>query len=109
MSGKTIKIQRPAFLNSPSKCQACMIHIYPTGPAMGTRYSLENKPTILGREDNCHIVIADVAMLDEPAIQELMAHALEHADKAIDATAPRRLVIKSISAKQRPRRPRRKA
>ncbi len=59
MSGKTIKIQRPAFLTSPSKCQACLIHIYPTGPAMGTRYSLENKPTILGREDNCHIFIAD--------------------------------------------------
>ncbi|HEV2949430.1 MAG TPA: GGDEF domain-containing protein [Gemmataceae bacterium] len=59
MSGKTIKIQRPAFLTSPSKCQACLIHIYPTGPAMGTRYSLEHNPTILGREDSCQIVIAD--------------------------------------------------
>jgi hypothetical protein len=56
-----------------------------------------------------HIVIENSAMLDEPAIQELMARALEQADKPIDATAPRRILIKSVSAKQRPRRPGQKA
>jgi hypothetical protein len=34
-----------------------------------------------------------------------MAQALEMSPKEIDAAQPRRLVIKSISAKQRPRRP----
>lgn len=52
-----------------------------------------------------HIVIENSAMLDEPAIQELMARAIEQADNPINATAPRRILIKAVSAKQRPRRP----
>lgn len=43
--------------------------------------------------------------LDKPAIRELMAAALTSVKRAIDRTAPGGLVIKSISAKQRPRRP----
>ena len=46
-------------------------------------------------------------MIDDPAIQELIAQALELSGKKIDAGQPRRLIIKSISAKQRPRRPER--
>jgi hypothetical protein len=52
-----------------------------------------------------HIKLKDPALLDSPALQDLIAQALELADKPIDPTQPRRLVIKSISAKQRPRRP----
>jgi hypothetical protein len=52
-----------------------------------------------------HIVLENAALLDDPVIQELMAQALELSPKQIDATQPRRLIIKSISAKQRPRRP----
>src|SRR5260370_28695275 len=59
MTGKTIKIQRPSSLISPNKCQACLIHIYPTGPAIGSRYPIEHNPTVLGREDECQIVIDD--------------------------------------------------
>src|ERR1700674_2743718 len=59
MTGKTIRIQRPSSLASPNKCQACLIHIYPTGPAMGARYPLENNPMVLGREESCQIVIED--------------------------------------------------
>jgi len=36
---------------------------------------------------------------------DLMAKALQRAEQGIDPTAPGRLVIRSISAKQRPRRP----
>jgi hypothetical protein len=43
--------------------------------------------------------------LDKAAIRELMAAALTSAKRAIDRTAPGGLVIKSISTKQRPRRP----
>ena len=52
-----------------------------------------------------HIVLENAAALDGPAVLDLMAQALELAPKQINAAQPRRLVIKSISAKQRPRRP----
>ena len=52
-----------------------------------------------------HIVLASAADLDLPAIQDLMAQALQRAEAGIDRAAPGRLVIRSISAKQRPRHP----
>ncbi len=52
-----------------------------------------------------HIVLEGAATLDRPAVQELIALALERAAKPLDATNRRRIVIKFISAKQRPRRP----
>ncbi|MGQ0660467.1 hypothetical protein [Sphingosinicella sp.] len=42
---------------------------------------------------------------DDPRIQALIDEALALTDWPIDPTAPQRLIIKSISAKQRPRRP----
>ena len=51
-----------------------------------------------------HIVINDPADLDAPAVRELMERALESAPKELDTSVPRRMVINSISAKQRPRR-----
>lgn len=45
------------------------------------------------------------ATLDEPAVRELIAQALERAKVPLDAKAKRRMVIKSVSAKQRARRP----
>lgn len=52
-----------------------------------------------------HIVIEDASKLDDPGVRALMDQALATAVVQLDATAPRRLIIKSISAKQRPRRP----
>jgi hypothetical protein len=52
-----------------------------------------------------HIVLENAALLDDPVVQELMAQALELSPKQVDASQPRRLIIKSVSAKQRPRRP----
>jgi hypothetical protein len=52
-----------------------------------------------------HIVLENAAFLDDPVVQDLMAQALELFPKQIDAGQPRRLIIKSVSAKQRPRRP----
>ena len=51
-----------------------------------------------------HIVLDDAAVLERPAVQALMAQAIERAAKPLDAARPNRIVIKSISAKQRPRR-----
>ena len=52
-----------------------------------------------------HIVLASAADLDSPAVQGLMATALKRAEPAIDPDAPGSLVIRSVSARQRPRRP----
>lgn len=52
-----------------------------------------------------HIVLAGPETLDEPAVRALMAEALRQASAPIDASAKRRLVIKSVSKKQRSRRP----
>ena len=52
-----------------------------------------------------HIVLKDAAILDDPAVQSLIALALEKERVKFDGAAPGRIIIKSISAKQRPRRP----
>ncbi len=53
-----------------------------------------------------HIKLKDPALLDSPAVQDLIAQALELATKQIDPTQPRRLIIKSISASTAPSPPR---
>ena len=50
-----------------------------------------------------HIVLED-GTLEKPAVRALMAQALRKARKPLDAKARRRIVIRSVSAKQRPRR-----
>jgi hypothetical protein len=52
-----------------------------------------------------HVVLASAADLDSAAVQGLMATALKRAEPGIDPDAPGSLVIRSVSAKQRPRRP----
>ena len=52
-----------------------------------------------------HIVLTDLAILDEPAVRGLIRQALATAPRPIDAKARRRMVIRSVSAQQRPRRP----
>jgi len=52
-----------------------------------------------------HIRLASPATLDEPAIRNLMEDAVALASRPFDPAGKHRLIIKSISAKQRPRRP----
>ncbi|MEO8102784.1 MAG: hypothetical protein ABI790_09670 [Betaproteobacteria bacterium] len=52
-----------------------------------------------------HIVLDAAETFDHPAVMSLMDAALELTDRRIDPTQPPRLIIKSVSAKQRPRRP----
>jgi hypothetical protein len=51
-----------------------------------------------------HIVLED-GTLEMPAVRALMAQALWKARKPLDGKGRRRIVIKSVSAKQRPRQP----
>ena len=52
-----------------------------------------------------NIRLESAATLDRPEVRALMKAALERAKVQIDAKSTHRLVIKSVSAKQRPRRP----
>ena len=52
-----------------------------------------------------HVRLMTADAMDDPRIDALIADALAKADRLIDPAEPHRLVIKSISAKQRPRRP----
>jgi hypothetical protein len=52
-----------------------------------------------------HIVLKSAADLDKPAVKALMNRALERSAKTLDSANRGRIVIKSISARQRPRRP----
>jgi two-component system cell cycle response regulator len=48
--------ERPVSISSRN---ACLVHIYPTGPSMGTRYSLGDAPLVIGRASDCEIRIND--------------------------------------------------
>ena len=52
-----------------------------------------------------HVRLHTSEAFDDPAVQALISAALERCEPPIDATREQRLIIKSISAKQRPRRP----
>ena len=53
-----------------------------------------------------HLVLYGPETLDQLAVQTLMGHALKRANPPFDPTRPNRVLIKSVSVKQRPRRPR---
>jgi diguanylate cyclase (GGDEF)-like protein len=39
--------------------KACLVHIYPTGPGMGSLYSLGDAPQIIGRGEDCDLRLED--------------------------------------------------
>jgi hypothetical protein len=51
-----------------------------------------------------HVVLAEVAVLDDPQIRELMQRALARCGASLQTGKRGPIVIKSISARQRPRR-----
>src|SRR5471030_2897879 len=48
--------ERPVSISSRN---ACLVHIYPTGPSMGTRYAIGDDPLVIGRASDCEIRIND--------------------------------------------------
>src|SRR5436309_3298454 len=49
----------PDRLVSSPRRDACVVHIYPTGPGMGARYALTDTPMVIGRGNDCDIRIND--------------------------------------------------
>src|ERR1700686_4263134 len=52
-------VTAPDRLISVTRRDACVVHIYPTGPGMGTRYPLTETPLVIGRGSDCDIRIND--------------------------------------------------
>ena len=52
-----------------------------------------------------HILLSDPKRIDDPGVRDLIDRALAQAPRALDSKARRRMIIKSISAKQRSRKP----
>jgi two-component system, cell cycle response regulator len=52
-------VTAPDRLVSATRRDACVVHIYPTGSGMGTRYALTDTPMVLGRGNDCDIRIND--------------------------------------------------
>src|ERR1700735_3701990 len=52
-----------------------------------------------------HIVLEDLSLFDDPDVRALIGLALARAKVPLDAHQRRRLIIKSVAEKQRPRRP----
>jgi hypothetical protein len=52
-----------------------------------------------------HIVVQQAEDLDRPAVQSLLKEVVARADPPLNPDAKRRLVIKAVASKQRPRRP----
>jgi len=53
-----------------------------------------------------HIVVDHPTVLDDPAVRALILAAIKFAPAHLDGKGRRRMVIKSVSMRQRPRRPR---
>ena len=49
----------PGAVPNVARREACLVHIYPTGPGMGARYSLGDAPVIIGRGSEADIRISD--------------------------------------------------
>jgi len=52
-----------------------------------------------------HVVLREPADIDTPPVRALIGHAVAGSPRPFDTAGPGRMIIKSISARQRPRRP----
>ena len=64
MSEKTAEtwITSPMQALTTGSLEACLVHIYPSGPSMGRRYPLGTAALVLGRGEGCEIRIDDTSV-----------------------------------------------
>jgi two-component system cell cycle response regulator len=58
-SGSETWVTVPARVPTVAGREACLVHIYPTGPGMGARYPLGDSPLVIGRGNETDIRIND--------------------------------------------------
>jgi diguanylate cyclase (GGDEF)-like protein len=54
-----ILVSAPKQQAPKSSRNACLVHIYPAGATLGTRYTLKETPVIIGRDEACDICFPD--------------------------------------------------
>ena len=85
----------------------CPIAVYPKWVSLffmrGVR--LADPAGILPGSGNqvCHIVLEDAQTLERPEVRALLAQAVSSHPKAVDGGKAQRIIIKSVSTRQRPR------
>lgn len=52
-------VTTPKRLATSVQREACLVHIYPTGPSMGARHALTEKVVVFGRGEECTIQVPD--------------------------------------------------
>ncbi len=62
-------ISAPKKLFSAAR-EACLVHIYPSGPTMGCRYPLADRILVIGRGDDCDIRLHDHSVSRKHALVE---------------------------------------
>jgi hypothetical protein len=87
---------RRAFAQMRKRLPAAHVLVYDNYNALAIGFG----PT----ERTSDIVLEKIAVLDEPEVLELMRNALERAGVSLRDGERGKLIIKSVSAKQRPRR-----
>jgi diguanylate cyclase (GGDEF)-like protein len=63
-------ITSPKRLLSSVAKEACLVHIYPTGPSMGCRYPLTSQSVMIGRGEDCDIRLTDHSVSRRHALIE---------------------------------------
>jgi two-component system, cell cycle response regulator len=63
-------ITTPKRLFSTATREACLVHIYPSGPTMGCRYPLADRPLVIGRGEDSDIRLNDHSVSRRHAIIE---------------------------------------
>jgi len=58
-SGSETWVTMPGRVPTVAGREACLVHIYPTGPGMGARYPLGDTPLVIGRGNDADIRIND--------------------------------------------------
>jgi two-component system, cell cycle response regulator len=57
----TFKTPERILIHNPGT-EACLVHIYPTGPGMGRRHELGERPALIGRGEDCSISNPDTSV-----------------------------------------------
>jgi two-component system, cell cycle response regulator len=73
-------IATPKKLFSAAR-EACLVHIYPSGPTMGCRYPLADRPLFIGRGDDCDIRLTDHSVSRKHALIEPSAEGYHVSDQ----------------------------
>lgn len=107
------KLDRAAIARMRKRLPAAQVLVYGNYNALAVGFA-PNEPDPHKRLSGSgnvvrHVVLTAVEVLDDPQIRELMQLALARSAVSLQAGKRGAIVIKSISARQRPRRPAAKA